>query len=347
MRLGLHSYNPIVWVLDALGILPTPLIVAFWGMESSRALMAAVELGVFDALAAAPRSAEVIAEELGLDAAGTESLLNALNGFGYLKHRQGAYSLRRSARRWLVSDARHSMARPFGLLRVVWDELGELEDRLQEGGKRDFHRPERDEAFWRRYETGLGEFGRLTGPLVARKVRFARAPRRLLDVGGGHGAYSAAFCERYPQLQATVLDLPPAAEVGRALVAERGLSDRISYLEGDLRLDEWGDGYDAVLLFNVLHVLSAEAAAAAIRGAYDALSPGGTLVVLDSAHRSWRGDVSAVGGGSELLFYALNNTRTYPEEQMVRWMRDAGFGGVRRSQLLAVPEAILTAAKPA
>jgi hypothetical protein len=45
MRLGLRSASPLVWALEAFGVLPSPLIVAFWGMESSRALIAAVELG--------------------------------------------------------------------------------------------------------------------------------------------------------------------------------------------------------------------------------------------------------------------------------------------------------------
>lgn len=347
MRLGIRSYNPLVWALDALGVLPTPLLVAFWGMESSRALIAAVELGVFDALAEKPQTAEQLADGLDLDAAGTEALLNALNGFGYVKRRGGRYSLRRSAKRWLTSGAKTSLSKPFGLLHLLWGEFGDLDERVRSGGARDFHRPERSAEFWRRYEEGLGAAARLTAGSIARAVRFDRPPSRLLDVGGGHGMFSAAFCRRYPDVHATVLDLAPAAQVGRTLVAAEGLAQRIAYEEGDLLEGEWGSGYDCVLVFNVLHVLSEPDAELACRKAYDALAPGGTLVVVDSAHSGSSGDIDIVGGGSELLFYTINSTRAYSEERMLAWVRGAGFELVSTRKLLAMPEALITARRPA
>jgi len=346
MRLGLTSWNPAVWILDRLGILPSPLIVAFWGMESSRALIAAVDLGLFDALSAGPRTAADVADELGLDDVGVEAILNALNGFGYLRRRDGRYSLRRSARRWLLRGARFSLARPFGLFGVLWGELDDMEERVRTGGARDFHHAGRDAAFWRKYEIGLGEAAKLTAPSIAKKVRLDRTPGRLLDVGGGHGAFTAAFCRRYPDLHATVLDLPGAVAIGRELMAEQGLAERVEYREGDLVTDDWGDGYDVVLLFNVLHVLAPKQAAAALAKARHALTPGGTLALVDAVHRSRGGDVGAVAGGSELLFYVINGTRAYPEETILGWARDAGFEHVRRTSLMAMPEALITARKP-
>ena len=226
---------------------------------------------------------------------------------------------------------------------MVWDELGDLEDRIRDGDKRDFHRSERDAEFWRRYETGLAQAARLTAGSIVRAVRFDTPPSRLLDVGGGHAAYSAAFCRRYPDLRATVLDLEPAIAVGRELVAEQGLSDRIDFRAGDLGTAEWGEGYDAVLLFNVVHLLEPEAAVAALRSAHQALVPGGTLVVLDSVHAERRGGVDIVGGGTELLFYALNSTQAYPESQLLAWVRDAAFERVKARHLLALPEVLITA----
>ncbi|MDO8916051.1 MAG: methyltransferase [Coriobacteriia bacterium] len=345
MRLGLRSYNPLVWALEAFGVLPAPLVVAFWGMESSRALIAAVELGLFDALLDRPRTAAALAADLGYDESGVEALLDALNGFGYLKRRDGVYSLRRSAKRWLTTRARFSMVRPFGLFGVLWGELDDIEERVRSGGARDFH-ADRTPEFWRRYEIGLGEAARLTASSIARSVKLDSPPARLLDVGGGHGAFTAAFCERHPGLTATVLDLPGAAAVGRELTAARGLTDRVTYVEGDLTADDWGSGYDVVLVFNVLHVLTPEKAADAVAKAHSALVPGGTLAIVDAVHAEGRrGDVGAVAGGSELLFYVINGTRAYPEATILEWVRSAGFENVRRKRLLAMPEALITARK--
>jgi 2-polyprenyl-3-methyl-5-hydroxy-6-metoxy-1,4-benzoquinol methylase len=347
MRLGLTTWNPLVWTLDRLGLLPTPLMVGFWGMESSRALIAALELGLFDELGARPRTAAELAADLRYDDVGVEALLNALNGFGYLRRRDGVFSLRRSTKRWLTSNARFSMVRPFGLFAVLWGEMDDVEERVRSGGARDFHRPDRDADFWRRYEIGLGEAARLSAPTIAKRVRLQRQPERLLDVGGGHGTFSAAFCRRYRGLHATVLDLPGAVAVGRELVAEQGLSDRIEHREADFLTDGWGDGYDVVLIFNVLHLLTPEQATATLARAFAALTPGGTLAVLDSVHRSdRRGNIDSVGGGSELLFYIINGTRSYPEETMLEWIEGAGFEQVRRGRLLAIPEALISARRP-
>jgi SAM-dependent methyltransferase len=344
MRLGLRSYNPIVWALEGFGVLPTPILEAFWGMETSRVIIAGVDLGIFDALDERPRAAADLAHDLVYDEAGVEALLNALTGFGYLRRRRGVYSLKRRTRRWLTRGSRFTVSRPMGLIGVLWEEFGDVEGRVREGGAVDFHRADRDEAFWRRYEIGLGEAAKLNAPSIVRAVRLESPPKTLLDVGGGHGAYSAAFCTRYPDLRVTVLDLPGAAEVGRDLTEDRGLTERVTYVEGDLTTAEWGQGFDVVLIFNVLHVLAPEAAAAAVRKAHDALAPGGTLVVVDAVHDGGAGGrIGAVAGGSELLFYVINGTRAYPEAHIKAWMHEAGLEDVHRKRLLALPEALITA----
>lgn len=129
-------------------------------------------------------------------------------------------------------------------------------------------------------------------------------------------------------------------------MAEQGLSYRVTFREGDLVADEWGDGYDAVLIFNVMHVLTPEQAAAAAEKAFSSLVPGGTLAIVDAVYRQRGGDIDAVSGGSELLFYVINGTRAYPEERILGWIGDAGFEAVRRRSLLAMPEALITARKP-
>ena len=74
--------------------------------------------------------------------------------------------------------------------------------------------------------------------------------RRLLDVGGGHSAYSVAFCRRYPALAATVLDRPPALNTARANVTSAGLLERLTLQAGDFLAGDLGEGYNVALIFN-------------------------------------------------------------------------------------------------
>jgi hypothetical protein len=63
-------------------------------------------------------------------------------------------------------------------------------------------------------------------PEVARRLGLPPAPRALLDLAGGHGWFVAELVRRHPALTATVLDLPGATRVGRAIMAETGMSAR-------------------------------------------------------------------------------------------------------------------------
>ncbi|MDH4139984.1 MAG: methyltransferase [Coriobacteriia bacterium] len=341
MRLGLVTWNPLAKLAVASGLYPAPMLLGYWGMMSSRVLMAAVELGVFDTLAARTMSAEEVARDIGCDTVGTEALLNALNGFGYLKRRGGLYRNGRAVRRWLQSDARFPLTGAFGLFRVLWDELDDVEDRLRSARERDFH-ADRNDHFWQRYQTGLAQFARLGSAEIVRKIRLDDEPKRLLDVGGGHATYSARFCRRYPSLCAEVIDLPGAVKIGRDLVSETGLQDRITFREGDLLAEPWGEGHDVVLLFNVIHIFTPHQVVELFAKAKRALKPGGTFVVLDSAHTGRNGNIDSAGGANELLFWVINNTRAYPEEDVARWMRDAAFTNVRGRHLTVVPQAALT-----
>jgi len=153
------------------------------------------------------------------------------------------------------------------------------------------------------------------------------------------------FCKEYPELRAEIIDLPGAAAIGRKLIAGSDLADRITYREADLVSEEWGSSFDVVLLFNVVHVFEPAEVETLFRKAHAALRPGGTFVVLDSAHKGGSGDIDTAGGANELLFYVINNTRAYPERAVGEWMRAAGFTDVKASHLLVVPQAALTTGK--
>lgn len=323
------------------GAVPEPIVMGFWGMGVSRVLISGVRLGVFDALADGGRTSVQVAAACGLDPAGCETFLDALNGFGYLRRRDGVFTLSRGAAKWLTASSPSSMREPMLFYGYLWDAIAEIEEGVRTGVPIDFHHADRPPEFWRTYMRALGQFAGITAAEVVRRARIGAAPKRLLDVGGGHGAYSVAFCRRTPGLTAEVLDLPAAAVQGREIVAEQGMSERVVYREGDLRTTEWGEGYDVVLIFNVLHNLSEAESRDALVRARAALAPGGTLVVLDSEHVGGRGNLSTTSGFNELFFFVVSGTRAYPEGTMLGWMREAGFAELRRTKLFSVPDAVV------
>lgn len=324
------------------GLVPTPLVAGAFGMFTARILLAATKLGVFEALAEGEKSEQEVARAISASAEGTRALLRALNGFRFLRRRAERYSLTQVSRRWLLKSAKYSMRDAMLFLELLWSWMGRLEPAVLSGKPERIQDTPQPPEMWERYLRGLAALARPASREVVRKVRLDGSASRLLDVGGGHGEYSAAFCRRYPALSAEVLDLSPAVEVGRQIVSEGELAERVRFRAGDLRTSEWGAGHDAVLLFNVIHNATPEEAQEAIRRAARALRPGGKLAIMEGEYRAGRGDLSAPAGFGELFFFMVSGARTYPEATLRQWMAEAGFEKLRALRLRMAPAVLLT-----
>jgi SAM-dependent methyltransferase len=344
VRLALSSANPAEWLALRAGLVPAAAAEAWGGMATSGVLIAAVRTGITARLAEGQASAAKVAADLGLDPLPTRLLLECLRSAGHVSERSGRYRLSRKARRWLDPASPLSVAGYVAGTADYWPWWQGLEDATRTGRSSGSHAAPPADPYWRRYIEGQLELARLSAAEVARKLPLPRRPRALLDLGGGHGWYSATLCRRYPELTATVLDLPGSAAVGREVVAAAGLADRVLFRDGDATTAELGDGYDAVLCFNLVHHLTPEQAAGLFRRAADALKPGGTLAVLDVFADSGR-RAPAHANVLALFVYLSSGAQVHTSGQLAGWLRDAGLGPARKLRVLRIPGLSLRVAK--
>jgi SAM-dependent methyltransferase len=311
-----------------LGVLrePDPYFDSFTGLVAARALSTAVMLGVFEVLHGAPASAAELAERLSLDPLGAETLLTTLTALGYVEAAGGCFRNTAVSERQLVSSSPESIATFVGAQADLhWETLAILPEAVRDGKAYAMHEERHDETDrWRAYIRGLFEISRPEHEANAALVPIEE-PRRLVDVAGGHGAFSMAMCRRHPGLRATVLDLPPSAAVGREIVEEEGFSDRVSFREGDVFEVGLGEDVDVVSVFNLVHHLPEERDRELCRMARASLRPGGCLVIGDSARPEPGEQVSEHGAISSLLFYAWSHSRNFRPSEIRAWMREAGF----------------------
>jgi SAM-dependent methyltransferase len=137
-------------------------------------------------------------------------------------------------------------------------------------------RPDEAEAF-----TLAQHSGSLGPAYVLSKQIDLSGWRSLLDVAGGSGAFSITFCRRNPELQATILDFPNVIEIARKFVAEAGLETRIRFLAGNALETQWPEQQDAVLMSYLLSGVAEKHIKELISNAYQALQPGGKLLIHD------------------------------------------------------------------
>jgi predicted O-methyltransferase YrrM len=157
--------------------------------------------------------------------------------------------------------------------------------------------------------------------------------RRMLDIGGGSGAYSIAFAKANPELKAEILDLAAVVPIAQRHIDEAGVAGRVIARVGDLRADALGAGYDLVLISAICHMLGPDENRDMLAKSFAALAPGGRIVVQDFILNPDR------TGPRMAALFALNmlvgteHGDTYTEEEYSSWLRDAGFSGIHRVDL--------------
>jgi ubiquinone/menaquinone biosynthesis C-methylase UbiE len=336
MRLSLRGANPAEWLALRAGVVPTAAAEAWGGMALSAVLIAAVRTGMTARLAGRPATAEELAADLDLDPVPTRLLLDCLRSGGHVTVRSGRYRLTRSSRRWLDPGSPLSVAQYVAGTADYWDWWSRLDEVTRTGRPAGHHDAPPGDPYWRRYIGGQLELARLSAGEVAAKLRLPGEPRTLLDIGGGHGWYSAQLCRRHPQLTATVLDLPGSEAVGRDIISGAGMADRVVHREGDATVDDLGSGYDVVLCFNLLHHLTAEQTVALFARIHSALTPGGTLAVMDAFAEPGR-RTSAQANVLGLFVYLSSGSQIHPPARLHDWLQQAGFGVPRRIPILRIP----------
>ena len=348
MRLALKGANPAEWLALRAGLVPVAAAEAWGGMATSGVLVAAVRTGITARLATGHATAAEVAAELGLDPLPTRLLLDCLRSAGHVTERAGRYRLSRSARRWLDPAAPLSVAGYVAGTADYWPWWQGLEQATRTGTSSGSHPAPPGDPYWRRYIGGQLELARLSAAEVAKKLPLPGSASAVLDIGGGHGWYSASLCRRHPRLTATVLDLPGSASVGREIIAAAGLQDRVRFRDGDATTADFaadaGGGYDAVLCFNLVHHLTPDQAADLFRRVRAALKPGGTLAVLDVFADPGRRP-AAHADMLALFVYLSSGAQVHTSAQLTAWLRDAGFRPPRKIKILRIPGLTLRVAR--
>jgi ubiquinone/menaquinone biosynthesis C-methylase UbiE len=320
MKIGAIPENLLERLAMAFGLVPTPFIDTFHAVIVARAIMVATKLDIFDALDTRPLSATTLAAQLGLDAVALEKLLNVLAASGYVQNGRVGYAPTRLARKWLMRDSPQSIRDNMLLRFLEWQAIETTEEFVRTGNSLDVHDFIRDEQ-WDIYQRGMRSLARLSAPEVAARISGLGNPLTMLDVGGGHGAYSAAFCRRYPQLKATILDLPQAVEVAAPLVAEEGLEERIVHKSGNAKTEDLGrGGWDIILVSHLMHHFSDAQNRSLLKRAADALRSNGIIVILDVLRDSSRVIGSQTVALLDFYFAITSLSGTLSAEQIASWL---------------------------
>lgn len=258
-----------------------------FGLAQSQLLGAAVAAGVPDALGDAPMTADELAPRVGVHADTLHRVLRALAATGvFTLSRDGRFGhnrLSRALRGGLASRAREQVlyvtspsnaAAWLDLARTLRDGLSAFERVHGETVWQWFARhPDERENF---AQTMMG-FSLVDAPVIAGLYPFGEVSR-VCDVGGGRGTLLSELLLRHGHLRGVLCDDPGVVESARALLAARGVADRVELAPGSF-FDGVPGGCDAYVLKNVLHDWH-DAACARVLAAVRASMPAGARLLV-------------------------------------------------------------------
>lgn len=326
------------------GALPDDFQKTLRGFQESRVLLTAIDLDLFTAIGAGADAGRVAAA-MRTDPRATEALLNALVAMELLEKRDGIFFNGPVAARFLVAGAPHDSRAALRHTVNLWTRWSTLTDCVRAGTAVAFEEmteaaPEWTDAFI----AAMHKNAAARAPLVVRAAG-VEGVRRVLDLGGGSGAYAIAFAQASPELRAEVFDLPNVIPITRRHIEAAGLADRMTTRPGDLRVDEYGAGHDLVFISAICHMNSPDENLEMLRKVHAALEPAGRIVIQDFILGP---DKTSPKIGALFALNMLVGTKggsSYSEDEYAGWLRSAGFVEVRRVDLPG-PTALMIGRKP-
>jgi SAM-dependent methyltransferase len=280
----------------------------------SSAIMSAIETGLFAALLEQPGSAAAIARRLALEPRATERVLDVLAACGLARVEGEVYAAAPA-----LVDAAERVPGGRDLLLTMWSHTPELLKRGEPFVRMDVER----ERHYSAHVSALGELFAYSADQLAAHIE--DAPARVLDVGCGSGVWSLAIAERFPGTSVVGLDLPAVLAPFAARAKDKGLSDRIATLPGDMFEVEPPADFDLVIIANVLRLERRERARELVRRMSRAVRPGGSLLIVDAlAHGTEEAERARAVYALHLALRTEAGGVHAPSEVRA-WMNDAGL----------------------
>ena len=238
-------------------VAPDPIIQIASGYMAAKHLFVANEVGLFDSLTQSPGTLDDLAGRLQVPARTLRIVADAMVSLGILERSQATYRHSEVSHAFLSGKGPGDL-RPF---LKFWNRLSypnwlNLEQAIR-GDPAIHKQKEWTEEEGRIFSEGVEAITAGTAEALASSFDFSDS-RRILDVGGGTGSFLLALLRHYGHLQATLFEIPPVIAVAKNRLAKAGYGDKINLVSGDFLQDPLPRDHDAVLVANVVHLLSTE-----------------------------------------------------------------------------------------
>lgn len=320
------------------------------------AILSAMELGIFDELADGPRTVDELAEEAGASKEVLEILLRPLIPLGYVVSDNETYRLSSAAKRSLPDEDLELIAHFLKeQIRMALDASEAVIDAPEDGiyGWEQVQSGKTGQA----YQEAMRWLASDMVDSVVDSVELPETANLMLDVGGSHGLYTVRFLEKYPGLEATIIDWEIGLQAARRTLEEYPqLTERIELLELDFEQESLPEGYDFAFLGQIVHGITPEGNTELFNKLAKATTDDGMIAILDQVENPPSSSIvpfdpfntSFTEGIASLLGFNLflfSGGRSYDYDRINEWLSEGGFSKVDHQPLRQSPGMSLITAR--
>jgi ubiquinone/menaquinone biosynthesis C-methylase UbiE len=294
--------------------------------QKSRVLLTTFELDIFSLLDKSPLTSAEVAKKIKTDARATDRLMNAACALGFLEKKNNKFKNTNPSGKYFVKGKAEYMS---GLMHTVgqWQTWSTLTECVKKGGSV-YSRPKtinnRDHKWLEAFIGAMHYRASRQAAGIVSKLDLKKV-KKVLDVGGGSGAFAMAFVKANKNISATVFDLPNVTPITQKYIRESKMSDKVRTISGDYNTTAFPKGFDLIFLSAIVHINSFEGNVKLINKCASALNPGGRIVIQDQVMDDDR--ILPVGGALFALNMLVGTEEgdTYTEKEMRQWFTKTGL----------------------
>lgn len=333
---------------QAAPLIPLRIFQTLNAFQQTAAMRAAIELDIFTGIGEGATTVSAIATRAGASERGIRILCDYLGILGFLTKRNMRYGLSPDAAVFLDkrSPAYMGMAVRFLNAPEILRAYDNLTEAVLRGGtamsKEGTTFPEN--PLW-------VEFARSMAPLMAMPAKAiaemaaGRGPRRVLDIAAGHGLFGIEIARQNPQAEIVAVDWPNVLEVTQENARKAGIDGRHSTLPGSAFEVDFGNGYDLVLLTNILHHFDIPVCERLLQKVHKALAPGGCAVTLEFVPNDDRVSPPDTAAFSMIMLGSTPHGDAYTFTEYKSMFANAGFARSVHRRLPNGPQSVIISHK--
>jgi SAM-dependent methyltransferase len=299
--------------------------------QKSRILLTGFELDIFTSVDEYGSTGNQIADNLSLDEHACERLMNALTSIGFLTKQEDLYFNTAESYTFLSKKSPDYLG---GLMHTnhLWNTWSNLTLVVKTGKSANSSEiKERGDEWLLPFISAMHDRAKKQAPQQVADIDLSGI-KSVLDVGGGSGAYSMAFVNRKPEIEATVFDLPNVVPITKKFLVKEGCGDRIKTYGGDYTKDDLPTGFDLIFLSAIIHSNSLETNQDLIKKCFKSLNKKGKIIIQDWIMNK---DRTQPASGAIFAINMLVGTEEgdcFTEQEVTELLKVAGFQNISRTE---------------